>query len=84
MMDGRVIFFPLKFNQTQEKLDELLRAQEILRYSRISFLNAVNRESQWQQTLAHARLKNMTKERLKVLKGSCEVEQTEDSLCRED
>ena len=80
-MNGRVIFFPLKFNQSQEKLDELLKAQEILRYARISFLNAVKRESPWQQTLAHARLKNMIRERLKVLEGSCEVEQTEDSLC---
>jgi hypothetical protein len=76
---GRVIFFPLKFIQSEEKLKELLKAQEVLYYARISFLNAVNRESPYQQVIAHTRLRNIIKDRLRVISGeTVEAERIED------
>ncbi len=81
-MSGRVIFFPLRFIQSDEKLRELALCQEKLHYARIEFLNMVKRESLWQQQIAHARLRIIIKERLKVISSeTCEAEQTEDSLC---
>lgn len=67
-MSGRVIFFPLKFIQTDEKLRELALCQEKLHYSRIEFINMIKRESPYQQQLAHTRLKNIIKERMSVIK----------------
>ena len=66
-MNGRVVFFPLKFKQTEEKLKELELCQEKLRYSRISFLNSIKRESLYMQAVAHNRLRSLIKERLRVI-----------------
>lgn len=66
-MNGRVIFFPLRFVQSEEKLKQLQWAQEQLHFSRIEFLNSIKRESLYQQTIAHAKLRNMIKERLRVI-----------------
>lgn len=66
-MNGKVIFFPLKFVQSEEKLKQLHWAQEQLHYSRISFINAIKRESPFQQAIANARLRNMIKDRLRVI-----------------
>jgi hypothetical protein len=71
-VNGRVIFFPLRFIQSEEKLRELALCQEKLRYARIEFLNMVKRESPWQQQMAHARLKSIIKERLRVISGQSE------------
>ena len=61
------MFFPLKFIQSEEKLKQLAWAQEQLHFSRIEFLNTIKRESPFQQALAHARVKNMIKDRLSVI-----------------
>ena len=66
-MNGRVIFFPLVFQQSEEKLKQLAWAQEQLHFSRVEFLNSIKRESPYQQTIAHARVKNMIKDRLRVI-----------------
>jgi hypothetical protein len=84
-LNGRVIFFPLKHCPPQEKLDELRRLNEALHFSRISFLNELKRLSPYQAQMASARLRNLIKERLRVISSdACEAERIEDSLCLED
>lgn len=64
---SQVIFFPLKFIPSEEKLEELRKQQENLHYSRVSFINAIKRETPFQQVLAHARYKNLIREKIKVI-----------------
>jgi hypothetical protein len=66
-MSGRVVFFPLKHSPSQEKLDELMRLQASLYYSRISFLNAIRRESLYDQAVAHERLRSLIRSRLRII-----------------
>jgi hypothetical protein len=66
-MNGRVIFFPLKFWQSEENLRELKAIQERLHYHRIAFLNSIKRESPWQQAIAHLRFRSFVKDSLKII-----------------
>jgi hypothetical protein len=67
-MNGRVIFFPLKFAPSQERLGELEKMQMELRYNRQNFLRAIANESKFQQAIAHIRYKHILKEKLKLIK----------------
>lgn len=75
-MNGRVIFFPLKHIPSDEKKRELLALQERLHYYRIEFLNTIKRESEWQRAMAHARLKNRTRELIRIVKDDRSEGQT--------
>jgi hypothetical protein len=66
-MSGRVIFLPLVFMPTDQELMHLARLQENLHYSRLAFLQAIQRETPFQQKLAHIRYVNLLKSRLVVM-----------------
>jgi hypothetical protein len=66
-MNGRVVFFPLKFVPSQERLEELEKMQMELRYNRQNFLRAIANESKFQQAIAHIRYKNLLRERLRII-----------------
>lgn len=72
-MRGRIIFFPLKFIPSKEKLAELEKIQMELKYARDQFLYAIRNESSYQKAIAHIRFMNLVKEKLQVIPGGlCE------------
>jgi hypothetical protein len=65
----KVIFFPLKFIQTEEKLKELEKMQEQLHFMRAEYLQSQKYRSPFYARIAHDRYIKAVKDMIKVIKN---------------
>lgn len=78
-MTGRVIFFPLIYLPSQEKLNQLAALQEKLHFEVVQFNNQISKFSMFEQIIRKQNAANMFRSNWKVIKGG-KNDETVDSL----